>query len=875
MEQPAFKPDGVTSTDAAESPLRSRPLVGYDFYLEKSGLDFISDGGYLRVGNFQSESGWVLYISIVKKQFALLFEAVLPFLNSANVTFFIPENAGVHSMILDGGLGLNQTGKVIIIQVSNKESLPIIAGQLVKSTEKFLGPAIPGAKLIGSCVYTEYRVSPPGTEGLKFDNDLRWPFKKISPEPLAKKTKWLKRKYLIASMIKGDIKGNVYKGLNFSQWSNIKWCIIKQGNANQCYDDADRTIRDRLEWQFHVQSALDGKVALPKVSDFFELERSTYLVMEFIEGNSLYDMFNGLQGGTAWFALETQNKIAIINYLLQTLDILGKFHSNGFIHRDLSPLNFMVTADNNVIAIDIELCFNYLTNQPNPAFTLGTPGYMSPEQIRSNIPCVEDDIYGIGGLILRAFTGLSPTKFNPDDKEKLYLDLMYHLQNQRIVTLICLCLDNDAGKRPTLDRIRHCLEVYSSTVLTESKGVNSNYKSEAEQNFVSMFTDVLLSYQKYPLLGKNSTWYAKSENEDNIISNEFKSYSWFPGFYSGTCGIVYLLALADHYGYDLSDNRDFLYSNLDLVTAYYQETMVPECGLLNGLSGFCVAKALLIKYDLFGRHIANFDNISSQLSQVNDQINLANGVAGQGIAMLLCADLLKFPAFASSAGNIANQLMREQHNDGSWSINKDNTSKKGVKHTGLFYGIAGITYFLLEYGVRYCSEESKAAATAALGWLLKNRRSENGRLIWSVNSNGQSVNPWLEYGFTGVAWLFIKASEILNDDAYYEAAKSALLSHPRFIASNYLSQANGLAGLGEVYLEAYRVSKEKEWFERASHIAAFLAHCAKIQEDGSTYWLDGSENLPTAGFMTGTGGILHFLLRFQHPEKIGFHLFSI
>jgi hypothetical protein len=131
------------------------------------------------------------------------------------------------------------------------------------------------------------------------------------------------------------------------------------------------------------------------------------------------------------------------------------------------------------------------------------------------------------------------------------------------------------------------------------------------------------------------------------------------------------------------------------------------------------------------------------------------------------------------------------------------------------------------------------------------------------------------FGFSGIAWVFIKAFEYLKDGGYKEAAVSALLSHPHYIESNYLCQSTGLAGLGEIYLDAYRVFKDTQWLDRATHIASFIGHCAKVQNDGSLYWLEGSDNLPTAGFMTGNSGIIHFLLRFNNPGKIGFPLLTI
>ncbi len=186
-----------------------------------------------------------------------------------------------------------------------------------------------------------------------------------------------------------------------------------------------------------------------------------------------------------------------------------------------------------------------------------------------------------------------------------------------------------------------------------------------------------------------------------------------------------------------------------------------------------------------------------------------------------------------------------------------------------------ITYFLLAYALKFQSARAKKAASKSLTWLLKQRRPSNGHLLWSAGSKNPSIDPWLEYGFSGVALLFIKAFECLKEPEFKEAASGALLAHPATICSNYLTQANGLAGLGEVYLEAYKVFGDTEWLNRASHIARLLLYCNKSQKDGTIYWLDGSDNRPTADFMAGNSGIIHFLLRYQNPKHINFPLISI
>jgi serine/threonine protein kinase len=874
-ENPGVVPETVIATERGSISGSIMPS-DYRSILAGSGITYSDRSPYLLAGEDFNEAGWLLYISIVRQQLRPLLESILPVLDSPGISFVIPENSAVHSMILEGALGQEETGKIITVRITDGERMVEIAAQLVQITKRFQGPAIPTAMLVGGCVFAEF-IPAINPNGLRPNGRIKWPFSKITPEPQHRSKKWLHKRYYLANLLKGDIKGNVYRGIRFKRWYDIQWCLIKQGKANQCFDDSGRTIKDRLEWQFAIHQQLAAHIPLPKAIDLIEDGADTYFITEFIEGVSLYDIFNILQEGTAWFALRKENKLSILNYLLKALEIIKSFHSNGFVHRDLSPVNFIVSNNGSLHPIDIELCYNFNSHQPDPAFTLGTPGYMSPAQSRSGVPCIEDDIYGIGGLLIRAMTGLSPTKFSTNSPEKLYQDLIYNLGNLRIAALICSCLDDDPQRRPSLESIKHNLDVYYSIVLTESAELNVAVEMGSDKLLLrKIITGAIKEFFKYPLLGKEEKWYALTECADPVIANEYKSYSWYPGFNSGAGGVVYCLGLADQQGFDLEEDREIFYQNLNKVKSFYEQ--IPndaDPGLLNGAAGFCLSYSWLIRFGLIEKRISNFDFIARLLFLPNEQLNLGNGIAGQGLAALLCADLLEFPAFATNIEGIANRLINAQNRDGSWSIKKDNAASKGVKHTGLYYGIAGIAYFLLEYGQRYYNENAKASAIKGLDWLMQHRRTANGHSIWPVNSKNPAVDPWLLFGFSGIAWVFIKAFERLNDDRYKEAAESALLNHPNYIGSNYLSQATGLAGLGEIYLEACRVFNDKRWQDRASHILSFITHCANIQAEDSLYWLDGSDNLPTAGFMTGNSGILHFLLRFNNPDKIGFPLLSI
>jgi hypothetical protein len=121
----------------------------------------------------------------------------------------------------------------------------------------------------------------------------------------------------------------------------------------------------------------------------------------------------------------------------------------------------------------------------------------------------------------------------------------------------------------------------------------------------------------------------------------------------------------------------------------------------------------------------------------------------------------------------------------------------------------------------------------------------------------------------------LKAYEVLNDNVYKEIAETALFKYPRCVVNPNFTQQNGLAGLGEVYLEAWRTLKNEEWKIRADWIAnVFLHSFIEDKENQSGFWQMEENNPSTADLLTGVSGILHFLSRCVYPSKIGYRLLN-
>jgi serine/threonine protein kinase len=873
-----------------ENPLK----WDYTLYLKQREIEYTHNSSYLLVGRLPMDDGWQIHVSVVSQQMFGIVINVLDFLIESKVCFSLPADAIQHSNILDGRCGLMRIGKVITIYINKTDQAISIAETLIKLTEGFKGPAIPTAVTLDQCVYVSYGTLYPNTllyddkyysslhgfnaekalwDRLKADR-IKWPFNTISP--LKKKQSYglIHHQYLPIQILKRDAKGDVLKCIKLNQLYNMQWCVLKQGKRHQCFDDAGRDIRDRLLWQKQVQQLLEGKVPIAHIIDYFRTNDANYLVFEFIDGVPLIEKINSLYQGIMWKALKAEIKREVISYLLQVIEIIETFHQNGLVHRDLNVGNFLIKSNGTVIAIDLELCYNIIAEEPSPAYTLGTPGYISPQQLELAVPTIKDDIYGLGALFVKVLSGLSPNKLSTENPAQLLEDLCFFLDYQPVSVVIGNCLNSESIYRPDLQTIKHVFDVYDAILLTNSLRALDLRSTDNRLSTIKTTIQKAINGLAFTgMSGSNKEWLSKSDL-GNLLANESLEYYWHPGFHSGTAGILSMLSLAKEQDFATDHLTNQIQLNFDYLKNASKNFSSIQPGLWHGAYGIAIMLRKLIDSDLIKDESLNHTPITQLLSIPTDEINIADGISGQGLCLINCLDLLQYPEIANHLGEIVTTLLHKQEKDGSWLQEKDEFQSKPVKMTGFAYGIAGITYFLLAYYSRFERPEVKMAIIKSLNWLIKQRKPGIGNLTWQINSKNPTIDPWLEYGFSGVALTFIKAYEVLKNPFYKEIATSALFNHPKYISSNYLTFSNGLTGLGEIYLEAFKIFKDNEWHERAYHIAELLIHTYKIDDDSSLYWLEGNYTRPSPDLMTGNSGIVQFLMHYNKPEKINLPLFN-
>jgi serine/threonine-protein kinase len=163
--------------------------------------------------------------------------------------------------------------------------------------------------------------------------------------------------------------------------------------------EADPILFDR----FKREAAIGQKLNHPKVMHVFDDEKRSriYMVMEWCEGRLLRQILD--EG-----RISQERAIHIAGSVLEALEYI---HANGVAHRDLKPENIMVDDEGNLKLIDFGIAGDTAARRltyANFTATLGTPNYISPEQVKGKRGDGRSDLYSVGVILYEMLTGKLP-----------------------------------------------------------------------------------------------------------------------------------------------------------------------------------------------------------------------------------------------------------------------------------------------------------------------------------------------------------------------------------------------------------------------------------------------------------------------------------
>ena len=157
--------------------------------------------------------------------------------------------------------------------------------------------------------------------------------------------------------------------------------------------------RARFVDEERTLAKLAGAPAIVRVLDFVEANRTAYMVMELVEGETLEHRLKPDRG----MAPDEIDKL-----LWPLLEGLERVHAEGFLHRDIKPANIVIGADGSPTLIDFGAARMALGGRTRTMTAIFTPGYAPFEQLSSGKQGPYTDIYALGATLYQCVTGRVP-----------------------------------------------------------------------------------------------------------------------------------------------------------------------------------------------------------------------------------------------------------------------------------------------------------------------------------------------------------------------------------------------------------------------------------------------------------------------------------
>ena len=162
---------------------------------------------------------------------------------------------------------------------------------------------------------------------------------------------------------------------------------------------------NRFQKLFLTEASLSGKLQHPHIVSIYDAvadQHGSYIVMEYVEGGTLEQHCEHAT------LLPLSEVVEIIFKCCKALDFA---HQHGVIHRDIKPANILISRANQIKISDFGAAVN-MSSDATQVSGIGSPAYMSPEQLQEGRLTHQTDIYSLGVVLYQLLTGRLPFKAN-------------------------------------------------------------------------------------------------------------------------------------------------------------------------------------------------------------------------------------------------------------------------------------------------------------------------------------------------------------------------------------------------------------------------------------------------------------------------------
>jgi serine/threonine protein kinase/Tfp pilus assembly protein PilF len=325
-------------------------------------------------------------------------------------------------------------------------------------------------------------------------------------------------RYLLLSRIGQGGMGAVYKAADTNL--NNRAVAIKEMSSSGLPPARLQEAVAAFEREAHLLADLVHP-NLPRIHEHFTENERSYLVMDFIEGQTLEDYLEKVGGGP--LAVDQ-----VVRWATELCDVLNYLHTRQppIIFRDLKPANVMISENGHIFLIDFGIARIFKPGKQHDTVALGSPGYAAPEQYGKAQSSPRSDIYSLGALLHHLLTGLDPSEqpfsFRPASQ-------INPAVNPALESLLKQMLEMDSEHRPaSAQMVLQGLE-RATTKMTPAMLANATLAAAGSSN--SLLDRAYRAYTQ-KRLDEATALYNRALQQDNTNAFAWQGYGLTQGLRS-------------------------------------------------------------------------------------------------------------------------------------------------------------------------------------------------------------------------------------------------------------------------------------------------------------------------------------------------------